>query len=158
MVQTIIHYFFHYITTASISAFIDFDLVRKTLWWIFITISTIVVTDYHLLRLLQCRSLHFNYLIEVVTIDQSIAHRYERYRGCDGNPLYAVAGFTVLYEFYAYPEHLRPRFSQMLVLPPFQKMGVGTALLETVYKKYNDNPKVLSITGKGCQYTVIDYN
>ena len=61
--------------------------------------------------------------------------------------MYAVAGFTVLYEFYAYPEHLRPRVSQMLVLPPFQRMGVGTALLETVYKRYRDDAKVVSITG-----------
>ena len=43
---------------------------------------------------------------------------------------------------------MRPRISQMLVLPPFQRQGLGAKLLDTVSKYYWNNPKVVDITGK----------
>uniref|UniRef100_A0A6A7FMJ8 Histone acetyltransferase type B catalytic subunit n=2 Tax=Hirondellea gigas TaxID=1518452 RepID=A0A6A7FMJ8_9CRUS len=70
---------------------------------------------------------------------------FEKYKSSDGASLYALAGFSTVYEFYGYPEHIRPRISQMLVLPPFQMMGVGSALLQAIYNKYIDDPKVLTI-------------
>ena len=42
---------------------------------------------------------------------------------------------------------MRPRISQMLVLPPFQKQGLGAKLLDTVSKYYWNNPKIVDITG-----------
>ena len=36
---------------------------------------------------------------------------------------YALAGYATVYNFFAYPDHIRPRISQILVLPPFQRMG-----------------------------------
>ena len=42
---------------------------------------------------------------------------------------------------------MRPRISQMLVLPQFQKQGLGARLLDTVCKYYWNNPKVVDITG-----------
>ena len=42
---------------------------------------------------------------------------------------------------------MRPRISQMLVLPPFQRQGLGAKLLDTVSKYYWNNPKVVDITG-----------
>ncbi|KAF2368140.1 Histone acetyl transferase HAT1 N-terminal [Trinorchestia longiramus] len=71
---------------------------------------------------------------------------FERYQTPDGNQQFAFVGFTTVYEFYGYPEHVRPRISQMLVLPPFQKMGVATGMLQAVYTKYIDDPKVLTIS------------
>ncbi|KAF4517559.1 hypothetical protein B566_EDAN005123 [Ephemera danica] len=44
---------------------------------------------------------------------------YEKYNQ-DGGSCYAIAGFISVYEFYCYPNNIRPRISQMLVLPPFQ--------------------------------------
>ena len=35
----------------------------------------------------------------------------------------------------------------MLVLPPFQKQGLGAKLLDTVSKYYWNNPKIVDITG-----------
>lgn len=44
--------------------------------------------------------------------------------------MYATVGYSTVYLYYAYPEHIRPRISQMLVLPPFQKMGIGSKMIE----------------------------
>ena len=35
----------------------------------------------------------------------------------------------------------------MLVLPPFQKQGLGAKLLDTVSKYYWNNPKIVDVTG-----------
>jgi len=73
---------------------------------------------------------------------------YELYKSSCGSQRYAVAGYTVVYQFYAYPDLRRPRISQMLVLPVFQRMGVGSALLKAVYGAYTIE-QVKSITVEG---------
>ncbi|XP_069951943.1 histone acetyltransferase type B catalytic subunit isoform X2 [Cherax quadricarinatus] len=70
---------------------------------------------------------------------------YEKYL-VNGNPQYAFAGYTTVYEYYAYPANIRPRISQMLILPPFQRLGLGREMLDTIYTHYKDNAKVLDIT------------
>lgn len=42
-------------------------------------------------------------------------------------------GFATTFEFYAYPDRSRLRLSQLLVLPPHQRVGVGRALLDAVH-------------------------
>lgn len=42
-------------------------------------------------------------------------------------------GFGTLYTFYAYPDRRRFRLSQILVFPPFQRRGIGAALLRGAY-------------------------
>lgn len=42
-------------------------------------------------------------------------------------------------------EHIRPRISQMLVLPPFQKQGHGAELLQAAYRMYNTQDRVIDI-------------
>lgn len=64
----------------------------------------------------------------------------------NGNPMYAIAGYATVYHYYAYPNKIRPRISQMLVLPPFQRCGIGAELLQSVYHQYMCNPEVLDIT------------
>lgn len=60
--------------------------------------------------------------------------------------MYATVGYATTYLYYAYPEHLRPRISQMLVLPPFQGIGIGAKILEIIYDKFKGDPKVVDIT------------
>lgn len=43
---------------------------------------------------------------------------------------------------------IRPRISQFFILPPFQRMGLGSKLLQAVYNHILEMPKVLEITGK----------
>uniref|UniRef100_A0A0K8TT35 Histone acetyltransferase type B catalytic subunit n=1 Tax=Tabanus bromius TaxID=304241 RepID=A0A0K8TT35_TABBR len=71
---------------------------------------------------------------------------YEKFKNVDGNTQFATVGYTTLYQYYAYPEHIRPRISQMLVLPPFQKMGIGAKFIESIYQYYKKNDKILDIT------------
>lgn len=70
---------------------------------------------------------------------------YEKYTTSDGKPMYASVGYTTVYLYYAYPQHNRPRISQMLVLPPFQGIGIGAKLVELVYKRFNKD-SVIDIT------------
>ncbi|KAM7509638.1 hypothetical protein LguiA_020091 [Lonicera macranthoides] len=51
----------------------------------------------------------------------------------EGNQL-KLLGFAALYRFYHYPESLRLRLSQILVLPPYQRNGYGRTLLEVLNK------------------------
>lgn len=45
-----------------------------------------------------------------------------------------TAGFTTVYRFYSYPDSERARLSQILVLPPYQRQGLGGKMLEAVRK------------------------
>ena len=57
--------------------------------------------------------------------------------GGPGNSKYSIVGYLTVYQYYAYGRETnmrRPRISQMLILPPYQRQGLGSQLLETVYK------------------------
>ncbi|XP_037820269.1 histone acetyltransferase type B catalytic subunit [Lucilia sericata] len=71
---------------------------------------------------------------------------YEKFKNDNGVETYATVGYTTVYEYYAYPQNIRPRISQMLVLPPFQKLGIGTKFLETIYNFYQNQKNVIDIT------------
>jgi histone acetyltransferase 1 len=60
--------------------------------------------------------------------------------------MYAFVGYSAVYNFYCYPEMIRPRVAQMVVLPPFQRQGLGVELLSVIYRYYRGNPKVKEIT------------
>ncbi|OWF35869.1 histone acetyltransferase type B catalytic subunit-like [Mizuhopecten yessoensis] len=70
---------------------------------------------------------------------------FERYK-VNGNPMYAIAGYMTAYNYYAYPAKVRPRISQVLVLPPFQKQGHGCHLVQTFYNDCYTRSEVMDIT------------
>lgn len=70
---------------------------------------------------------------------------FENYKD-NGNPMYAIAGYMTVYNYYAYPERIRPRVSQVLILPPFQKQGHGAQLLQTFYNTCYSRSEVRDIT------------
>ncbi|GFS43283.1 histone acetyltransferase of the GNAT family 2 [Actinidia rufa] len=49
----------------------------------------------------------------------------------EGNPP-ILLGFAAMYRFYHYPDSLRLRLGQILVLPPYQHKGYGRCLLEVL--------------------------
>lgn len=61
---------------------------------------------------------------------------------------YGVVGYASVYEYYAYPSHIRPRVSQVVILPPFRCIGLCSKLLNSVYSYYQTNRKVVDITGE----------
>ena len=47
----------------------------------------------------------------------------------DGTHGWSTAAFATIYEFFQYPDKKRARLSQIVVAPPFQRQGLGSALL-----------------------------
>lgn len=58
---------------------------------------------------------------------------------------YHFAGYCTVYRYYAYPDKMRPRISQFLILPPFQRQGLGAHLLQSLYDRYRDLDSVVDI-------------
>ncbi|CAL8130628.1 unnamed protein product [Orchesella dallaii] len=71
---------------------------------------------------------------------------YEKYKSSEGNTMYAFVGYSSVYDFYCYPEMVRPRVAQMVILPPFQRQGLAVELLSTIYRSYRSKPNTKEIT------------
>ncbi|XP_029165427.1 histone acetyltransferase type B catalytic subunit [Nylanderia fulva] len=71
---------------------------------------------------------------------------FEKYTTSVGTTRYATIGFATVYRYYAYPQHIRPRIAQFLILPPFRRMGLGTHLLQAIYREYMGRNEVKDIT------------
>ncbi|XP_055607695.1 histone acetyltransferase type B catalytic subunit-like [Uranotaenia lowii] len=72
---------------------------------------------------------------------------YEKYSNNNNETRYATAGYFTVYQYYSYPEFIRPRISQILVLPPFQKLGIASRLIEhTVHNYFVPMKNVADIT------------
>lgn len=61
-----------------------------------------------------------------------LLHLFER-RGVGGEVRYTFAGMLTVCAFYGFPDKIRPRISQMCVVPQFQKRGHGEQLLQQAY-------------------------
>ena len=73
-----------------------------------------------------------------------ILYLLERVDGPTG-PAYRSAGMLTIYHWFAYPEHVRPRISQVLVLPPFQRQGHGADMLQQAYAQCRLESKLKDI-------------
>ncbi|XP_050439962.1 histone acetyltransferase type B catalytic subunit [Adelges cooleyi] len=71
---------------------------------------------------------------------------YELFKNDNGDQCYTPVGYCTIYEYYAYPDKVRPRISQVLILPPFQRKGLCAKLLNSVYKHYATKSNVIDIT------------
>jgi len=70
---------------------------------------------------------------------------FEKYKNSKGEEQFASVGYSTVYLYYSYPENTRPRISQMLVLPPFQRLGIGSKIIEAIYKYYGARKEVNDI-------------
>ncbi|VDO14448.1 unnamed protein product [Rodentolepis nana] len=85
----------------------------------------------------------------VLDDDWSFYVVYEKFMSPSSpSPRYAFVGYASVHFFYAYPENTRPRISQVLILPPFQKMGHCTRLLEAIYDRVVPLSKTIDVTCK----------
>lgn len=71
---------------------------------------------------------------------------FEKFKTKDDETRYASVGYASVYCYFHYPDKVRPRVSQFLVLPPFQRKGVGAALIQQIYKHFQVQEKVCDIT------------
>ncbi|CAM2723122.1 unnamed protein product [Rotaria socialis] len=73
---------------------------------------------------------------------------YQQYQNDNGQICYAPIGFITVYLYYAYPEKRRPRVSQVLILPPYQRKGHGRRLLTAIYNDLRKDSRVQDITAE----------
>lgn len=71
---------------------------------------------------------------------------YEKVKTGEGKRRYCIAGYAALYDYYAFPEHRRPRIGQMLLLPPYRQAGHGPRLLQALYRRLVPQSNVRDIT------------
>lgn len=71
---------------------------------------------------------------------------YEKFENKDGETRYATVGYSAVYLYFHYPDKIRPRISQFLILPPFQRKGIGAKLLQKIYQHFRSQEKVCDIT------------
>lgn len=73
---------------------------------------------------------------------------YQKYLDENQRVCYGFIGYSSVYMYYAYPEHLRPRIGHFLILPPFHKNGHGFQLLQAINNDFLPDPKVLEIVAE----------
>ncbi|KAJ7722299.1 histone acetyltransferase type B catalytic subunit [Mycena maculata] len=59
---------------------------------------------------------------------------------------YHFVGYSSLYPFYCFPERVRLRLSQFVILPPYQRFGHGSELYTSLYQYVLSQPNVAELT------------
>ncbi|KAI0082849.1 histone acetyltransferase type B catalytic subunit [Panus rudis PR-1116 ss-1] len=59
---------------------------------------------------------------------------------------YHFVGYSSLFPFYCYPEKIRLRISQFVILPPYQQEGHGSALYNAIYRYVLSQPHIAELT------------
>uniref|UniRef100_A0A8H7Y2N6 Histone acetyltransferase type B catalytic subunit n=1 Tax=Psilocybe cubensis TaxID=181762 RepID=A0A8H7Y2N6_PSICU len=59
---------------------------------------------------------------------------------------YHFVGYSSLYPFYYFPEKVRLRLSQFVILPPYQRHGHGSELYKAIYQYILKNPVIAELT------------
>jgi len=59
---------------------------------------------------------------------------------------YHLIGYCTAYPFYCWPENVRMRISQFLILPPYQKMKHGSILYQSIYELFKARKEVIEMT------------
>ncbi|KAL0089573.1 DNA-binding transcription regulator [Phycomyces blakesleeanus] len=72
-------------------------------------------------------------------------------QGQNESAVYHFVGYCTAYPFFCWPENIRMRISQFLILPPYQKQGHGNSLYQTLYCIFTTRNEV-------CELTVEDPN
>ncbi|CEP13354.1 hypothetical protein [Parasitella parasitica] len=71
---------------------------------------------------------------------------FKREKISDTEDAFHFIGYSTTYPFYCWPENIRMRISQFLVLPPFKKQGHGSKLYQTIYKLFLSRNEICEIT------------
>lgn len=73
---------------------------------------------------------------------------YESRKKDDGVLRVVFAGYASLVRFYNYPDKIRPRIAQILLLPQYRGAGIGARFLKAIYSDLIQDPKVGDITAE----------
>lgn len=61
---------------------------------------------------------------------------------------YVSVGYLSVYNYYAYPDKVRSRVSQVLILPIYQRAGHGAELLQAIYRDACQNSNIIDVTSE----------
>ncbi|VDM97712.1 unnamed protein product [Thelazia callipaeda] len=73
---------------------------------------------------------------------------YESKQGFDGRLHLSLAGYASTVRFYHYPDKIRCRIAQILILPQYSGRGVGARFLKEIYSDLVHDPAVIDITAE----------
>ncbi|OJA07596.1 hypothetical protein AZE42_06279 [Rhizopogon vesiculosus] len=71
---------------------------------------------------------------------------YEKRKRQSGTETYHFIGYSSLYNFYCFPEKLRMRLSQFVIIPPYQRHGHGSELYNAIYNYVLSRPSLSELT------------
>ncbi|PPQ67652.1 hypothetical protein CVT25_012680 [Psilocybe cyanescens] len=73
---------------------------------------------------------------------------YEKRKRSDSShtTTYHFVGYSSLYPFYYFPEKVRLRLSQFVILTPYQRHGHGSELYKAIYNYIVKNPNIAELT------------
>ncbi|KIK99725.1 hypothetical protein PAXRUDRAFT_452578 [Paxillus rubicundulus Ve08.2h10] len=71
---------------------------------------------------------------------------FEKRKRKNGTAAYHFIGYSSLYNFYCFPENVRMRLSQFVILPPYQRQGHGSELYKAIYQYILTCPAVSELT------------
>ncbi|TPX64464.1 hypothetical protein SpCBS45565_g05839 [Spizellomyces sp. 'palustris'] len=64
----------------------------------------------------------------------------------DEKSIYSIVGYATYYPFFHYPDRLRVRISQFIILPPYQARGHGERLYRVLYNDFFQRSDVAEMT------------
>ncbi|KAI1316151.1 histone acetyltransferase 1 [Mortierella claussenii] len=64
----------------------------------------------------------------------------------NGQESYNFAGYCTMYPYYYYPDQIRMRISQFLILPPYQQQGHGSKMYQSLYNDFCSRKEIREMT------------
>ncbi|KAF9421312.1 histone acetyltransferase 1 [Podila epigama] len=64
----------------------------------------------------------------------------------NGNHTYHFVGYCTMYPYFCYPDQIRMRISQFLILPPYQQQGHGSRLYRSIYNDMCNRKEIREMT------------
>ncbi|KAF9228710.1 histone acetyltransferase type B catalytic subunit [Gyrodon lividus] len=71
---------------------------------------------------------------------------FEKRKRKNETATYHFMGYSSLYNFYCFPENVRMRLSQFVILPPYQRQGHGSELYKAIYHYVLTRPAISELT------------
>ncbi|KAF8638881.1 hypothetical protein AX17_001935 [Amanita inopinata Kibby_2008] len=75
-----------------------------------------------------------------------VLYEKRRRKGSPTISTYHLVGYSSLYNFYFFPEKVRMRLSQFIILPPYQRQGHGSELYKAIYHYICSQPHIAELT------------
>ncbi|ORX99787.1 histone acetyltransferase type B [Basidiobolus meristosporus CBS 931.73] len=74
-----------------------------------------------------------------------IALIYEKLK-IDGVTSYHIVGYCTMYQYFYFPDKIRMRISQFLILPPYRNLGHASSLYNTLYQEFLSRSNIVELT------------